>query len=374
MSRSRIVFLLIIAVAIGLVVAGQVIQRLPTPPTPTSRPPLAVEVAVNPLAYDWISEQATAFNKQNVQVEGQVIQVTVTARDSIDVWRGSIWSSFSHPTAWIPEASFVLDYAADNGIKYETLTPSVASTALVWGIFADRAKALGPSPDWDSIQQAAVKGSWKDLGGQESWGFVKLAFPLPQKSTQGFAVLLSAAASYSKKGQITSQMTADSQFQSWFKPMIDAVPSFTTLGQMPAATLASRGSSVADFALLPESEWLLYLDRIKSREPLQFAYPAYNVIFDMPLAIWSGAETTAGDRLAVRQFADFLVQVNPQKAAARFGLRPAKVNLSETDLTLFQAGVAAGLTLDAVPGNPISVPPHSSALGLLSWFQTLSNS
>ncbi|MEP7289115.1 MAG: hypothetical protein ABI947_25455 [Chloroflexota bacterium] len=375
MSRSRIVFVLIIVAALAVVGASQLVNRLPVTPTPTPRPPLQIEVAVTPLAYDWVSEQAALFNQQRTQVEGQVIEVRVTSRDGIDIWQtGGVWSSANHPVAWIPEAAFVLDYASEAGVRYEVLTPSLASTSLIWGIFSDRANAIGKTTDWDTIQPASVKGSWKDLGGQESWGFIKAAFPLPQRSTVGYGVLLSAAASYAKNGQLSPQNVSNRDFQTWLQPVITAVPNFASLGQQPITVLASRGVSVADFALLPESDWLVYYDRINSRQPIHFAYPAYKLTFDMPFAVWSGAETTSAERISAKQFADFLGQQAAQKRSAAFGLRPSKLDLNSADVSLFSAATSAGIVLDTPPGTPINVPSRSSALGVLSWFRSIQSS
>src|SRR4051812_35867053 len=111
MSRSRIVFLLIIATAIGLVAVAQVVQRLPVAPTPTPRPALQIEVAVNPLAYEWVSQQAALYNRQNPSADGVPVEIRVTQREGIDIWqKGSVWSPVNHPVAWIPESTFTLTY------------------------------------------------------------------------------------------------------------------------------------------------------------------------------------------------------------------------------------------------------------------------
>src|SRR5215213_7790412 len=98
MPRSRIIFLLIIAAAIAIVLAAQIVPRLPAGPTPTPRPALEVQVAVNPMAYDWAAEQAIRFNAQNPQVDGQPFQVRVVQQEGIDIWQSSgPWTSARHP-------------------------------------------------------------------------------------------------------------------------------------------------------------------------------------------------------------------------------------------------------------------------------------
>jgi hypothetical protein len=376
MSRSRIVFLLIIFAALAIVGVGQVVQRLPVAPTATPLPALQVEIAVNPLAFDWVSQQAAAFNKQQLQVDGQPVQIRVTQRDGIEVWQaGGLWSAASHPTAWIPEGTFALNYAGEINLRYEVLTPSVANTPLIWGIFSDRADRVVAPVDWPSLQDATTKNSWSELGGDASWGFVKPAFALPQRSTAGFAVLLSAAASYAKSADLTPQNISDRNFQEWLRPVAEAVPNFTSLGQRPVTALASRGVSAADFALLPEADWLTNYSQISSKQPLKFFYPAYTLTFDMPFAVWSGTETTAAERNIARQFADFLGQADAQKQAATFGLRPALVKLSDANTSLFTAAADAGILLDLPSTNPINIPSsRNSILGLLSWFKSIRSS
>jgi hypothetical protein len=195
MSRSRIIFLMIIGSAVLFVLIVQVSQRLPSAPTPTPLPPLSIEIAVSPLAYEWVNEQATLYNAQNPRIDGRGVQFRVTSRDGIDIWQAAgVWTATNHPAAWIPEGTFARDYAAEIGINYTVITPTVANTPLVWGVFSSRVPAIADPVDWASLQAAAAAESWQALGGNSAWGFVKPAFPLPQRNTVGYAVILSGAA------------------------------------------------------------------------------------------------------------------------------------------------------------------------------------
>jgi hypothetical protein len=147
------------------------------------------------------------------------------------------------------------------------------------------------------------------------------------------------------------------------------------LGQRPITSLASRGVSAADFALLPESDWLTYYSRINSRQPIKFFYPAYSLTFDMPFAIWSGTETTTAERNVAKQFADFLGTADAQKKASSYGLRPTLTKLSDADLSLFTAATDAGILLDLPATSTIAAPSsRSSVLGLISWFRSIRSS
>jgi hypothetical protein len=372
MSRSRIIFLLIIGSAVLVIVLAQVVGRLPIAPAPTPLPPLQIEVAANPLAADWISAQATAFNALKKQAEGQTVEVRVTPIDGIEVWQaGGTWTSQRHPILWVPEGRFALNYGNETSLHYDVIVPSLATTSLVWGIFTDRAAVLGTSIDWEAIQKAAVAGSWSSLGGDSGWGFVKPAFALPLKSTTGLGALIVAAAAYHRTNQPSMEQLTNSDFLAWLKPIVDAVPNFASLGQRPAEVLASRGISVADFAFVPEREWLTYYSQINTRQPIRFAYPAYKLTFDMPLTIWTGPETTSAQRAAAQQFADFLNQETAQNQAITYGLRPAQAALDSSKAPNFAAASGAGLSLDAVPGTAITMPPRSAILILMSWFKSV---
>jgi Bacterial extracellular solute-binding protein len=372
MARSRLIFLLIIGGAVLVVVLAQVLGRLPITPEPTPLPPLQIEVAVTPLAADWISAQATAFNSLKKQVEGQTVELRVTRIDGIEVWQsGGTWSSQRHPLLWVPEGSFALNYANEIGLRYEAIVPSLATTSLVWGIFSDRATVLGQSIDWDVIQKAAVVGSWSGLGGDAGWGFVKPAFALPLKSSAGLSALVVAAATFHRTDQLTAAHLTSSDFFRWLQPIVEAVPNFASLGQQPAEVLAARGISVADFGLLPEREWIAYYSQINARQPIRFVYPAYKLTFDLPLTFWAGSETTSTERGVAQQFADFLSQEAAQNQAVANGLRPAKAALDKTKASGFLAASGAGLNLDAVPGTAITMPSRSALLSLLNWFKSI---
>src|SRR5690606_32434742 len=131
------------------------------------------------------------------------------------------------------------------------------------------------------------------------------------------------------------------EFQSAFGPVIDTVPSFQTLGNDPAAAMA-RGPSAAEVALLPESQWLLNLDGLVSRELLRLNYPAYQVMLDFPLARWHSAETTSDEQAAVNALNEFLLSEAQQTKAMEYGLRPANSEPTMAN-ALFAAGEAYGI-------------------------------
>lgn len=372
MPRSRVLFLLILGAAIVVVIGLQIFRSTqPALPTATPRPPLEVEVAVNPLLYDWATEAAQSFNARQIEIEGQPARVRVTSVDGIGVIRGNAgWSIANHPTAWIPEASFLISYAAESNWRFSVENPSLASTYLVWGIFQDRLDVLttaSPTIDWALFQQSAPK-SWSDLGGSANWGFVKPAFPRPSQSLVGFAVMLSGSAAFHQKETLSDADLTNSAFQKWLQPVVDAVPSFATLGIQPGSVIGARGASVADFALLPESEFVQHYSAINTKGQFRFFYPAYTFKFDFPVVIWDSANLTAAQHGAVSQFVNALTQTDAQQRLLAKGFRPAKVALTTANAPQFGALVNAGLTLEAPKSLLVQPASRSSGLSLLTWF------
>jgi hypothetical protein len=194
---------------------------------------------------------------------------------------------------------------------------------------------------------------------------------MPCKNTAGLAVLLSAAAEYYQSATPTLAQISDPTFQGWLQPVADDVPNFAPLGMQPAAALAINGASVADFALLPESEWLTYYNRIAAHQPIQFAYPAYKVVFDMPLAVWSGPDASPDQQNAIKAFGDFLSQTSAQQQAISYGLRPTNLTLVRDNAPLFAAASGAGITLNTPPGTVVVMPERSGAAAILNWFNVI---
>ncbi|MFN8374346.1 MAG: substrate-binding domain-containing protein [Anaerolineae bacterium] len=363
MRRGIIVLLLFIVVVGGILAVSQLIRQ---------QPPLEIAVAVDPLGASWLRSAAETYNAGEHLVGTRRIQIVLQEVSDVDVWRGETgWRSDNHPAAWIPATTASLNYA--NTLSFETVQPSLARTLLLWGGFVDRINVLtagGTQPlDWAALGAAAASegGAWDTLaGGNRSWGYLKFAFPTPERSMAGVAVMFSGAADFSDTLALTGLETGSREFRDWMLPIVQSVPNFQTLGADPAATIASRGTSVADIALLPESEWLT---QIGSLNPAQFqlAYPAYQFVFDFPLSIWDDAETTEETRSAVADFGTFLMSDTQQAATVRFGLRPAASEPTGSE-ALFAAGQPFGI-LAAPPLDLLVQPPsRTDAQSLIQWF------
>ncbi len=365
MRRGTIFVLLFVVVAGGIIAASQFLR---------SQPPLEVTLAVDPLAEKWVQEAVNSLNATNPLVNGATrIQVKLVTIDDLTVWTSDRpWTADNHPVAWIPAASLSARYASESGLPLEVVTPSLARTPLVWGGYASRLAVLDvPSTsglDWEQVAAAAAAESWVNLGGSADWQFVKLAFAQPNRKISGLAVLLSGASAYHQSAALDNAMLRDTAFRDWMLPVIASVPSFSTLGADPALTMQQRGTSTAEIALLPEVQWLNSLNTSPGiTDPIQFSYPAYQVMMDFPLVRWNDSLTTDTDRAAVAALQNWLLADAQQTRAVALGLRPAQGE-PDTTAALFAAGLPYGIQVQPDYGQLVQPPSRSDVQGLIQWF------
>lgn len=364
MRRGSIFVILFIVVAAVVIGASQFLR---------SQPPAEMVIAVDPLAVAWVENAVAALNATNPVVNAtQRIQFKVTPVDDLDVWQGQrIWSPDNHPVAWIPASSISVGYAEENGVPLADVAPSLARTPLLWGGYVSRVDVItdtGTAPlDWPTVEAAAAKESWQALGGQNSWGFIKLGFAQPSRKMGGLAVLFNGAGAYHQKTDLTGADLRAEDFRAWMFPVIGSVP-FTTLGIDPAAAMA-RGPSTVEIGIFPESQWLLNLSGLLQNEDVVLNYPAYQFVMDFPLVRWQDSSTTDEQRQAVDLLNGWLLSVAQQANAPDHGLRPAAVEPTETD-ALFAAGVPYGIQLAPDFGQTITVPGRSDAQGFIQWVST----
>jgi hypothetical protein len=365
MRRTTIFVVIFIVVVAAIIGASQFLQ---------TQPPLPVTVAVDPLAAAWIRDAADVYNATSPLVGTRRIQIVVQEVSDVDVWRGETnWTAANHPNGWIPASSVSLEYASSH--PFEMVQTSIARTLLVWGGFSSRVAVLTADStqlfDWDALAAAAATdgGRWAMLpGGESGWGFIKFAFPTPERSMVGLAVLLSGAADFADSTILSGAQTGSADFRAWMQPVVESVPNFQTLGADPAATLASRGASVADVALLAESQWLTSINSlIGGAEEFVFSYPQYQFAFDFPLAVWDDATTTDEIRSAISGFGTFLLSAAQQTSATGFGLRPATTEPTAT-AALFAAGESSGILLTPPVTDFIQSPARTDAQSLIQWF------
>lgn len=362
MRRGTVFLFLFVLIVAAIIGVSQFLR---------SQPPLEIRVAVDPLVEAWIRDEIQRFNASAPLVNNtvRVLATVEAAVNDVRVWREpSFWRAGTHPHIWIPSSSYSVEYAP---LPFVPVADSLAHTPLVWGGYASRVDVLtqnGTRPlDWALIAEAAAVESWEELGGQASWRFLKLAFNLPSSSMAGAGVLYSGAAAYHDTSALSRAMLTNAGFLSWMRPIIASMPGPQTLGSNPAASMAARGTSVAELALLPESQWLVSLEDLLRNEPVVFAYPEYAFVLDFPLALWDDLNTTAEERAAAAALADWLLSAPAQARAALYGLRPAGGELAP-DAALFIRGEAYGIQLAPADTPPLALPGRNETEGLIQSF------
>jgi hypothetical protein len=354
-NRATIILVLFIVGVLAVVGISQFLR---------SQPPLNVTVAVHPLAADWARAAATAFNATDPVVNGtRRVQVTILPVDDLSVWgsESNAWDLADYPDGWIPGTSFSVAYAQAMRMPLTIVQPSVAQTLLVWGAFGDVAGEIAPGGTLD----------WQEVIDYAERERVTLAFPHPGRSLSGLAVALSAAGAFHETDTLTGQMVSDPAFRTWFGTALQSVPNFNTLGASPAESIAARGRSLGQVALLPEADWLNNLrgSLISDATPIVLSFPARGFTFDFPLAVWTGtavSDADADSRAAgVEAFGAFLMTPAQQQAAADFGLRPAGEGTAPEGSTLFEAAVAYNAALELPLTTTVALPSRTEMLTLI---------
>jgi hypothetical protein len=341
-----------------------------------SQPPLELRLAVDPLAEDWARQAVTEFNAGDTRVNGRQIRLNVVSVSDLNAWRQRALAGTSRADLWLPASSATVAYAVAGGLPVRTLVDSLAMTPLISGVYTSRAAVLtgqGAQPlDWAAVAQAAAAERWDAIGGDSGWNFVKLAFPLPNQTMTGLAVLFSGAAAYHDTAALSGRQLADTGFRAWLAPVIASVSNFNTIGNSVPAFMLRSGTAAADLGFAPESQWLVNLDNFGTGDALVLHYPDYTFVFDFPLAIWDDPAVTDEVRAAGRAFADWMAAPARQATAAAYGLRPPD-GLVAPDAALFTAAAASGVPAGYAPENVIQPPANTTDVqSLISWFEDVS--
>ena len=356
-DRTTLVLVIIVIIVAAIFGLSQLVQN---------QPPIAVSVVVDPLAEAWAKAAANAYNATNPIVNAAVrVQIQIQVMDDLDVWRGNPnWTSQNHPAAWLASSSLSVNYLSPN-IDMVLVHPSLARSPLVWGGFRNRLDVITTSLpfEWDAVHLAAEGGRWQNLGVANDPANVNMAIAWPSNSMAGIGALMSAAASYGDNPSFDRNLLISPEFTAWWRPIRDAVLNSERLGENPAETMASRGTSAADFALLPEVLWLQAVEGFDSAN-FVLAYPEYNFVLDFPYSVWNDSQTDANEKAAAEAFGFFLAGEQGQNLAVANGLRPITLEPTSS-ASRFNAGLPLGIALEPSYGTTITAPSRSLVDGLL---------
>jgi hypothetical protein len=389
MSRTRIVFFVVVLAAV-LIVAGSFVVRwlgqqegVVTSPTKET---LEVRIVCALPVEPWVREAAKQFNQENHKLEGQPIEVSVIPMDGLTAMgRYEREEMDPLPTAWIPDSRYLVELV--NAAYKEKLGRDVfltdgeyrarpiAVSLFSWGIYSSRADVLRDKYgeiDWQAIHDAATaKGGWPELGGEAGWGYFKLVVPNPRKNVGGLAAMVAAAGEYYQKTNISTADVTDPEFQAWLGELMGAVTDFSSLGSYSVENLALFGYSMGDGGQLLESDLLANMAGIQTRweDPLVIVYPLYLTWFDFPFTVWMGPETTALEKNAALEFEKYLLTPEVQQLAVERGLRPANPEVPVTGQgSLFVRWQEQGAMTIVPRTTAMRSPDRDVLMALLRWF------
>ena len=389
MNRTRLIFFLVVALALVIVAIWLVNQLMPKSGTPAVATNQTIEVrVVTALAVEqWVSDAAKAFNDSKKQLEGRTIHVIIIPMDGLSALARYDSASFDPlPTAWIPDSRYLVELA--NAVQKEkqgrdVFLPDgeyrarpVVLSIFAWGIYQSRAtvleKKLG-EVNWRTLHDAATaKGGWPELGGDRSWGYFKLVVPNPRKNVGGLAAMVAAAGEYYDRPDISVTDVTDPQFQAWLKELMSSVTDISGASAYTAEDFALLGYSVGDGGQLLESDLLANMGGIQTRwqDPLVVRYPKYVTWFDFPFSVWMGPETTAIEKNAALEFEKYLLSKDVQVKAVAEGLRPVHgdVNVMADPNSPFAKWQKQGVVAVVSSTSRMRSPGRDVLQALLRWF------
>ena len=390
MSRTRVIFFVVIAVAV-LIVAGSLVwrwvdnQNTSGPVLPDAPDKLEVRVVCALPVEPWVQEAARQFNAGKHELEGVPVEVTIIPMDGWTA-KGRLERGEMDPlpTAWIPENRYLVDLV---NVTYkerlgrdvfltdgEYRARPIAVSLLVWGIYESRAQVLEAAYGditWQAIHDAAMlPGGWKDIGGEDDWLYFKLAISNPRKNISGLGAIIAAAGEYYDKTGIGSDEIGNAGFQEWMKEILSSMSDLSG-GAYTVNDLALFGYSTGDAGQLLESDLLTNMAGIQTRwaDPLRIYYPTYVTWFDFPFTVWMGPETSALEKNAALEFEKFLLSEEMQRDALSRGLRPVNPDVPlDASGSLFVQWQDQGAMLVVPRTTRIKSPDRDTLVGLLQWF------
>jgi hypothetical protein len=298
MQQNKALFFGIIGLAMVIVIAVLLVGFLMPQQfeLPIGQEKTTLRLVAAPALKSWLDQSARAFNQSQSNTQVEIIE----ANGLIPT---SQLQAQPARAAWLAEAAFVADLAANSGLKFNS-GRSVAAAPLAWGAFKDKQDMFAQKYGgltWDGMHAKAV--SPEDR--------LTVVIASPQNSTEGLAALISAAAAYLKKDSLTGADIA--QAEGWLSETL--VENIAIPARPAEAFAGTMGRSIGDAGLLSLTAWRsVGLDK-KADFAITPVQPGLTL--DFPLLIH--ADATPAEQEAARAFGDFLLQENQQNALVAFG-------------------------------------------------------
>jgi ABC-type Fe3+ transport system substrate-binding protein len=310
MRPNKFLFFLIVGLAV-LIVAGMFVAAyfLLNEPLelPTIQEETPIQVVVAPSILGWAEQSAQTFNRDNPNSPVEIVSANSLIPEN--QFKADSPQAIP-PAAWLAESGFVVEMAADRGLQFEADRPSVASTSLAWGAYADKQKAFAETYGdftWDNLHAKAVS----------SADFLTIVIASPHNRAEGLAALISATAAHLGKDSLTNSDV--SQATPWLS---ETFAENSRIPPKPAEAFATaQGRSLGDVGILSLATWRAA--GLEERADFTLTPVQPDVRLDYPFAIWTGSRATPESRQAAANFHDFLLSEAQQQALPQFGFEPA---------------------------------------------------
>ncbi len=414
MPRSRIIFFVIIGVAlliaVGATIIGPKLQQIGTTTSATTTAQYTsdnittIRVVYGTEKQEWFKEAITRFTAANPDVKinavGQGSMDSYQALSQVTDAAKTMPNGDAIPAVWSPAATIQINLLNDNnqaGRKLAINCQRLVLSPLVIMTWEDRAKvfdafykdkggisfgnlaeAVDPAgkvhSKWANMGDATL---WSTLGlpggdaDPTQWGFLKFGHTDPQSSNSGVMMLVAMANNYYARTGVVSvgDVTSD-KFIAWLTTVekAAATPLISSTGLFVSDVIV-KGPSTYDMVVGYEA---LAIENFKNAvgrqaQGLRITYPPFNLYSDHPMCIIDHPSVTQRQRDAAKRFQDFLLTAGIQKLALTYGFRPADPNIpifgansGFDDPDLKKAGLSANV------GQEIQIPDGGTIQNLVN--------
>jgi len=252
-------------------------------------------------------------------------------------------------------------------------------TPLVFVAWEDRGAALlkasGGNLGWRTLHAGVTAPEgWRALGGDASWGFVKVGHSDPARSNSGLQALYAMTLDYySVRGGIEVGDFLRPRYQAFVREVEKGVPTLEPSTDAFMTDMLRFGPSKYDVAVVYESTALSTIGTADARwGKLRVYYPATTLWSDHPVDLVTAPWVTDAQRTAARTFVTWLRSRPAQEMSITYGFRPADpaVPIKTADpQNPFTRLADRGVRLD-IP--PMAAPPSGEVVRtmLQMWSRT----
>ena len=315
----------------------------------------------------WLEEAVKSFESKE-----PTVGVELVAKGSLEAVE-AILEGQEKPTIWSPADFVAIQLLADDWKTKHAGSQIIGSgahapqplvlTPLVFAAWEDRGKVLdtdGKGIPWSRIRDAvAADEGWPGIGGDSSWGFVKLGHTDPTLSNSGLqALLLMAHAFHGKRSGLEVADVIDTKFQEFLQTIEKGVPKFGKSTGTFMTDMVLYGPSKFDVVVSYENLAIQHIPNARGRwGNLRVYYPEQTMWSSHPAALLEADWVSAAQKAAAEKLMTYLRSKPVQQAALSHGFRPSdpSIPIVGGSTSPFESAKAFGVRVDLPPA--IDPPP-----------------